>query len=83
MGIVRSIARAIVKARSGLGSSAGYAAVASRECGPEPLGLLEKILVLGEALGFADNRIEALGELAEEADESRLATGTADLGSRR
>jgi len=77
LGIVRSTARAIVEVRSGLGSSAGYPRVERQASSPHPLGLVEKILVLREALGFADNRIEALGELAEEADESRLATGTA------
>jgi CRP-like cAMP-binding protein len=68
IGVLAAMARALLELRQKLASEAGFPAVgngkASREF--DELGLVEKIFLLRENMNFAQTRIEALADLAQE-----------------
>jgi CRP-like cAMP-binding protein len=78
LGVLRVMARMLVTARKKLGRDAGHTPASSldwmRELGE--LGLVERILVLRRTMDFAGAEIEALADLAQEAEEVRLPART-------
>jgi CRP-like cAMP-binding protein len=77
LGVLRVMARMLVTARKKLGNDGGHPPSGAlhwmRELGE--LGLVERILVLRRTMDFAGAEIEALADLAQEAEEIRLAPG--------
>jgi CRP-like cAMP-binding protein len=77
LGVLRALARTEIALRRRLGKSAGYAAPKS----PAPtreivnLELLERIFFLRQPMSFAKRRIEALADLAQEAQELDVGSG--------
>jgi CRP-like cAMP-binding protein len=76
-GVLRVMARMLVAARKKLGSDAGDGPASA--LGParvlRQLGLVERILVLRDSMDFAEAEIEALADLAQEAEEIDLPPG--------
>jgi CRP-like cAMP-binding protein len=76
-GVMRAITRAVLEVRRRLGPSAGFAPVTN----PDPvrpvgeLGLVEKVFFLRQTMSFAQTRIEALADLAQEAEDLTLPAG--------
>jgi CRP-like cAMP-binding protein len=73
LGVLRSLARAQLAARRKLGERAGFPPLqgghAARPVGE--LGLVERLFFLRRAMDFAEARLEALAELAQEASTLR------------
>jgi CRP-like cAMP-binding protein len=76
-GVMRAITRVVLEVRRRLGPSAGFPPVT----GADPvrsvgeMGLVEKIFFLRQTMSFAQTRIEALADLAQEAEDLTLPAG--------
>jgi CRP-like cAMP-binding protein len=77
LGVLRTLARAQLSARRKLGTHAGFSA--SESGSPQrpvsELGLVERLFHLRSALDFAESRVEALADLAQDAKAVRIAAG--------
>jgi CRP-like cAMP-binding protein len=71
LGVLRVMARALVASRKKLGRDAGHPRANSSSWmrGLGELGLVERILILRRTLDFAGAEIEALADLAQQAEE--------------
>src|SRR5688572_28999814 len=76
-GVMRAITRVVLEVRRRLGPSAGFQPVTNadpvRPVGE--LGLVEKIFFLRQTMSFAQTRIEALADLAQETEDLTLPAG--------
>ncbi|HEY6558244.1 MAG TPA: cyclic nucleotide-binding domain-containing protein [Polyangiaceae bacterium] len=77
LGVLRTLAKTQLSARRQLGQHAGFSA---SESGTPPrpvaeLGLVERLFHLRGALDFAESRVEALADLAQDAKVARHAAG--------
>ena len=76
-GVMRAITRVVLEVRRGLGPGAGFPAVTNadpvRPVGK--LGLVEKVFFLRQTMSFAQTRIEALADLAQEARDLTVPAG--------
>jgi CRP-like cAMP-binding protein len=77
LGVLRALARTEIALRRRFGKSAGYIAPKSAEPAREivNLELLERIFFLRQPMSFAKRRIEALADLALEAQELDVRSG--------
>jgi CRP-like cAMP-binding protein len=77
IGVMRAITRGILEMRAELGKDAGYHDDGENaKCPARPLDLVERIFFLRKTIAFARTRIEALAQLARNAEEIRLDAGT-------
>jgi CRP-like cAMP-binding protein len=76
-GVMRAITRVVLEVRRKLGPSAGFPPVTNadpvRPIGE--MGLVEKVFFLRRTMSFAQTRIEALADLAQEAEDLTLPAG--------
>ncbi len=76
-GVMRAISIGVLEARRKLGPSAGFPAVTKADP-VRPIGefdLVEKIFFLRQQMSFAQTRIEALADLAQECEDLTLPAG--------
>lgn len=75
---VRGIASQMATVRKGLGPKAGFPRVQSHsvECPVRALDLVERMAFLRKAMPFVKSGIEAISDLARDAEEVRASTGT-------
>jgi CRP-like cAMP-binding protein len=77
LGVLRTLARAQLSLRRRLGEHAGFSpsapGTAAHAVGE--LGLVEKLFHLRKAMDFAESRVEALADLAQEAEAVRVEAG--------
>jgi CRP-like cAMP-binding protein len=77
LGALRGMARNVLEVRKQLGPSAGFREPKSRRSPiPSRLGLVERILFLRRLLAYGKAKIEAIAELAREAEEVNVPAGT-------
>lgn len=78
LGALRGMATNVLEVRKQLGPSAGFTETKSPVAAiPSRLGLVERILFFRRLLAFGRAKVEAIAELAREAEEVRAPAGTA------
>jgi CRP-like cAMP-binding protein len=77
LGALRGMATNVLEVRKQLGPSAGFREPkSSASSSPSRLGLVDRILFLRRLLAYGKAKIEAIAELAREAEEIRVPAGT-------
>jgi CRP-like cAMP-binding protein len=77
LGVLRTLARAQLEVRRGLGKDAGFPLIKTANPARPiaELSLVDKLFFLRKALDFAQSRVEALADLAQETRTLRAAEG--------